>query len=241
MIFVPITIYVKEKMASQEGYKNLQSLINSLSDSIQKLEDGTLQPEDTNALLDDARELHERIAILQYLSHSSDSHPSTEIVKNKPQEIESNKKQKKDRKPIALNFDAFESKEPIEQVKQTNLLDAINEEEPNDNFFVQNEEEISINEKFSEQAQQETLAEKLEKDSSKDLIESIGLNQKFLFMNDLFNGENNLYKEAITALNSFDSHKEADEYMDSLSARYSWEKENTTVKKFVSLIERRYH
>ena len=98
----------------------------------------------------------------------------------------------------------------------------------------------SLNDKFSELAEKSSLADKLSKKPIEDLVKAIGLNQKFLFMNDLFEGENNYYKEAITNLNSFNSFIEADEYINTLRSRHGWETSNATVKEFVELVERRY-
>ena len=52
-------------------------------------------------------------------------------------------------------------------------------------------------------APEKTVADKLSRQPIKDLKSAIGLNQKFLFMNDLFEGENELFNNAINKINSF--------------------------------------
>jgi hypothetical protein len=59
-------------------------------------------------------------------------------------------------------------------------------------------------------------------------------------MNDLFDGENTLYKEAIAAINGFASYSEAEQLMNQLAQRHNWEMESTSVTKFMDLVERRF-
>jgi len=97
----------------------------------------------------------------------------------------------------------------------------------------------SLNEKLSV-SQPQTLAEKLQKKPISDLKAAIGLNQKFLFMNDLFEGENSAYNEAINKLNAFSTIEEAKNHLLELGTRYKWTLENENVVTFTELVERRY-
>ena len=73
----------------------------------------------------------------------------------------------------------------------------------------------------------------------KDLKSAIGLNQKFLFMNDLFEGENEIFNNAINKINAFNTLPEAIAFIDSdLSS--TWDKENSSVLNFMDLVERRF-
>ena len=99
----------------------------------------------------------------------------------------------------------------------------------------------SINDQFSINAEQPTLADKLGQQPIKDLTNSIGLNQKFLFMNDLFEGENDKYKEAIETINKFSTLVEADSYINnSLKGQYNWDMNAISTQKFISLVQRRF-
>ena len=55
-----------------KNYKNIQTIIKSISKNIDNLENGKLRAEQISSLLEDSRNLHERIAILQYLHHKGD-------------------------------------------------------------------------------------------------------------------------------------------------------------------------
>lgn len=240
-------------------YKSIKEIVSRLSADIERLENGSLNVEDLEVVLNDVRSLHERIAILQYLAVQP---LPTDKVKTKPTSFSFGVDQSmldSLREPSNQTnlLDAIEqTEEPklevVEQVPESNL---IKEKEEVKEVIVEEKEEIiedkkedkleksegkSINETFSTQQEQESLAQKLSRKPISDLTVAIGLNQKFLFMNDLFEGENNLYKEAINALNNFKSYFEADEYIHVLSSRHNWDSTSKSVKDLIELVERRY-
>ena len=74
-----------------------------------------------------------------------------------------------------------------------------------------------------------------------DLKSAITLNDKLLYIKDLFNGYNLAYSEAIDILNRFNSFDEADKYLKSSYAiKNNWESKQSTVDKFYALLERRF-
>jgi hypothetical protein len=278
-------------MSTSQSFKNLTALSQSISATIEKLNIGNLNISEVQQLLEESRELHERVAILQYVLNAKNppsSETKTEVqveevhaasvidskvsasldeVKNEPAPV-------KEKKGFKLNFNLFTS-EP-EPTNQINLLDVIEEEAPLNEVVsvsvtevivespkvdppattthevdeahtinkviakVSEKQAISLNEKLAETNEKPTLAAKLSRKPIKDLNEEIGLNQKFLFMNDLFGGENTLYKEAIAAINGFASYSEAEQLMNQLAQRHNWEMESTSVTKFMDLVERRF-
>ena len=99
----------------------------------------------------------------------------------------------------------------------------------------------SVNEKFAQQTSQLSIADRLGKQPISDLSKAIGINEKFLFINDLFKGENTDYNSAISDLNAFNSFEEAQDYIHTvLQPKYQWKLKNSSEKKFIKFIERRY-
>ena len=49
------------------NYKSLESLASELKEGVFKINSGALSSEDILALLNSSRQLHERLAVLQYL------------------------------------------------------------------------------------------------------------------------------------------------------------------------------
>lgn len=100
-------------------------------------------------------------------------------------------------------------------------------------------ERPALNQQFS--TEQQTVGEKLQRRPISDLTKAVGINQKYLLMNDLFEGENVAYNEAINRLNNFASGHEAIQYVNKeLAPKYGWDTEDHAVRSFVDLVERRY-
>ena len=105
----------------------------------------------------------------------------------------------------------------------------------------EDENEIpSINEKLNK-SNENSLADKLKQNKVKDLKQAIGINEKFLFINELFEGNLNDYNNAITQLNSLSSKAEADAFIDSeLKVKYNWNETSKAQNIFIQLVERRF-
>lgn len=104
---------------------------------------------------------------------------------------------------------------------------------------------LSVNELFGAQIQQPTTAagvpNRNEQTRISDLKAAISLNDKLLFIKDLFNGYSLAYSEAIEILNRYDNIMEADEFLKSnYSVKNNWAAKPDTVDKFYSILHRRY-
>ena len=199
------------------NFKTLDKLILQLQDGISKVKDGNLPIDEFNNLLAAARLLHERLAILQYLSEK----PPLTTLKDKPNN----------------------ESEPVIEKNQIDLLDAIVEEEvKSDNSTISSDEmSQSINELHS-QTPQTSLADHFGQQPINDLTKEIGLNEKFLLTENLFNGNSSDYNEAINNLNNFENSDQALKYFKvELVKKYDWNIKKTQVKRFIKLVERRYN
>lgn len=99
----------------------------------------------------------------------------------------------------------------------------------------------SIFEKFAdEKSGDNSLANKLSKTKIKDLVNSIGLNEKFLFINELFEGNSAKFNEEIQVLNTQNNGADAMQYFQQLQQKNNWEKDSKVYEKLKDLIERRY-
>jgi len=86
-----------------------------------------------------------------------------------------------------------------------------------------------------------TLAEKLHHHPIKDLKQAIGINEKFLFINQLFDGNLQQYSEAIDKVNSLNNLESAREFITTeLAVRLNWDDSNEHVQNFMELVERRF-
>ncbi|MDB5133548.1 MAG: hypothetical protein JWP37_151 [Mucilaginibacter sp.] len=104
------------------------------------------------------------------------------------------------------------------------------------------EEPLTVNQKMS--AQLNNTGSRVTEQHTQtidDLKSAITLNDKLLYIKDLFNGYNLAYSEAIDILNRLETFEEADKYLqNSYAVKNNWGSKQTTVDKFYSLLKRRY-
>lgn len=75
----------------------------------------------------------------------------------------------------------------------------------------------------------------------RDLKKAIGINDRFLFINELFRGDENMYERSIKTINGFSILPEAEYWMQrELKVKLGWSDANETVKQFTQLVKRRF-
>lgn len=101
------------------------------------------------------------------------------------------------------------------------------------------DESYTLSDKL-EQTEDISLAARLQKKPVTDLSSAIGINDKFLFLNELFNGSMEKFNKSIRALNSFSTLFGAKTYMSELQIEFQWNCESDAYKKLNDLVERRF-
>lgn len=81
---------------------------------------------------------------------------------------------------------------------------------------------------------------KLQKPIITDLRDAIGINDKFQFANNLFDGNMQEYEIAIQQLNTAETIESAMDYYFSLQQLYNWDVKNEVAKRLADIVERRY-
>ena len=85
------------------------------------------------------------------------------------------------------------------------------------------------------------LVERLKETPVKDLRKAIGINDRFLFINELFRGDENMYERCIKTINSFNIYAEAEYWISrELKVKLGWNNESETVLHFDQLVKRRF-
>jgi hypothetical protein len=75
----------------------------------------------------------------------------------------------------------------------------------------------------------------------KDLRKAIGINDRFLFVNELFRGDEAMYERCIKTINNFTILPEAEYWIQrELSVKIGWDETSDVVKQFKVLIKRRF-
>ena len=83
---------------------------------------------------------------------------------------------------------------------------------------------------------QNNLSNRMQTKPIHDLGKAIGLNDKFLFVRELFGGDKDKYHEAIQIINEMPDYREAEQYI----KQFQWDEENPEVSKFMDLVRRKF-
>jgi hypothetical protein len=98
----------------------------------------------------------------------------------------------------------------------------------------------SLKDKITSGKHDQSLSDRMQLKPISDLKAAVGLNDKFQFINELFEGSADRYNEAMNLLNSCSSASEADQLFADLNARYDWNAQNPVFKKLKEFVTRRY-
>jgi len=85
-----------------------------------------------------------------------------------------------------------------------------------------------------------TLADKLRMQGIADLRKAIPIADKFLYMNELFQGEINHYNQALDRFNACGNALEARDLFESMKQHFEWDENSKTVKRFADLLTRKF-
>lgn len=286
--FYSIFAFQNDRMSAQQ-YKSMQELAEELSQYLAAIGEGTGDVDRLQEMVENARELYERLVVMRHKAFEDVANESEEEVEEKsapePEEEESVEQPSEDiQEAIPFSIDIAPEAESMsiepEQIdpradrfvytdddvkgltvtlpkKETEAnLVAESEEEPehkpqpelespvvseNQTSLIDAIEEIngeSLVDKYASEDDSESLVEKLEKAPIEDLVSAISLNQKFQFIRELFDGDNERYLAEIESFNSMDSWNSAKNVLGSLEKELGWE-DGEVLEEFTELIQRR--
>ncbi|MFT4756972.1 MAG: hypothetical protein ACI91R_001622 [Vicingaceae bacterium] len=90
-------------------------------------------------------------------------------------------------------------------------------------------------------AEDSSISNHLKKQPIADLMSAIGLNERYLYSNELFDGDIEEFRTTIKILNEFDNGEKAMTFFNNgLRDTYGWEDDNILANALFSLVERRY-
>ncbi len=99
----------------------------------------------------------------------------------------------------------------------------------------------TLYDKIASVKEDKSLAGKLQKNPVSDLKKSIGINEKFAFINELFDGDLESYNTAIDQLNTCGNYNDAVETLsNALAPKYNWSDDGDCFLQLKNLVERRF-
>lgn len=100
----------------------------------------------------------------------------------------------------------------------------------------------SVSDKIIKTNTGKSISEKIKSQPLADLKRSIGINERFAFINELFQGDQQLYHQSIERINSLNVYDQAKNIIhQELMGQLNWKEDNPRFQEFDELIKRRFN
>jgi hypothetical protein len=97
----------------------------------------------------------------------------------------------------------------------------------------------SLNDKLK--TEKKELVSTLKDGPVRDLKKAIGINDRFVFLSELFRGDDTMYERSIKTINNFRIYPEAEYWIErELKVKLGWDENKPSVKHFCQLVKRRF-
>lgn len=200
--------------------KEIAALINSIKEHSDNIGDNKHIPQiELELILHKIEKLYQKSIVFNHLNSNGDIHQNSGTSK-----------------PIVETPKVEVKEEAVKSVTSDKPIDLFGSEIPPVTEKPKQEKKVEK----KEEKPVVVVSNKIQKPSIQDLTKAIGLNDKFLFANELFEGNMQEYNIAIQQLNGAGSLESAMDYFSSLQQLYDWDMEKETVKQLVDLVDRRY-
>ena len=235
-----------------EVIQQLKTNQEAINANLAKIESigGSVNKSLLRELIQDARELHEGSVILSYILFDEQNKKSEQL------EI-----QLQEKEPLPQVSNSVESEHEVED-GVNEALEFTQEEKTKTEKDTQTIDDIPSQEEIVEQLENEiasaissnssgllydsqeeednSLAAKLARKKIENLNSAIGINEKFLFTNELFDGNTEHFLKTIEELNNCVSLTEATDKLIEVAQKRSWIVDEEPYQKLQSLLSRKY-
>jgi len=224
--------------------ESLKSTIDYIRNEIYKLDNvESISLIEKDIILDKIKYLYELVYYLE-VNQSNKLHitSSSEVESRNIEEVldkNIDNNLKEDKIPFIPQVENEEKDKKVEREK-IKFQQFENDKTTDKKEVVSDTSRVSLNDKLRVFNEKETIADKINKQLLKDLKKAIGINEKFLFINNLFKGNSEDYQLAIDFLNNIESYSDAENYINTLSLKYNWDKTTDAYNEFMNLISKKF-
>ncbi|MFT5227599.1 MAG: hypothetical protein ACI8YO_000465 [Gammaproteobacteria bacterium] len=248
-------------MNEEENFLTIETLASLIETKVSGIQKGEIKIEMLEQLLDDVKQLQERLIIIKYesmiklteinvdkskpentspISYQSDDEPS--IFDDKGEEVPENQISLID--VIEEIYEEKAHSEPMDLFGSIGQLIEIIDEKPSvkvDKIAIEKTVEVKeIVEETEEVLGKKTLGEKIKNKAIKSIPKSIKLNARIGMIKQLFSGDSEKYKAAIEDLNAAENGPDAKTKLNSYLEEHDWDSENEWFELLRQLVDRRY-
>ena len=231
--------------------KHIQTALAQLSLSIETIDSVQSSLIDIDLSLDKTRQLYEMLTDFKLEHLSTPTNIQTENIPVPPKE---NLEDTVD-ELVSDDINDDIDKEAVKYMNEKEAIEWVPEEKENieskidspkkeeketllstDTIADQFQDKTSLNDILSNIADDNDLATQLQQQPIKDLKNAISLNDKIWFTRELFGSDNDKYIDTLERINNAESIQVAIDIVD----QFAWNKEDSSTKRFLELIYRRF-
>jgi len=216
--------------------RQLRELMETLREQFESMQEntGSIPRIELDILMNTTRKFYDKLTVLQRLNEpripENHVHPDIPMTSSDPLPVDPLPKVTPVSRPEIKNVEL-----PRSASRKTEDPDRKAIKESVGDLFANEEPSFSIRLK---EARDQSLPRKPEKPGHLKIL--IGINDKFLFINELFDGALKEYNEAIEKLNGCQDSREALEMLEELRLKNLWEFSSPTFQKLKGILEEFY-
>jgi len=201
--------------------------------SIRKTEKATQQPKE--------QELPKEKTHREDYQESEEEKENTREEEKLTGEEETGKTQEEENNPplIIENENIQKQREKEQKDKENKPKDNASQKSSNGGIVAdkfQNTQTYRHDDLSKKQTKQD-LSSRMQKKPIYDLTKAIGINDKFSFIRELFDGDKEQFHESVQIINELPNYEEAQKY---IAESFNWNEEDPEVQKFMELVERKF-
>ena len=186
---------------------------------------------------DDAKELFEESDIkAKSVEEEEDIHEEDDILKFiPPKSTPAPEKAKQEEKPVV------EAPKPVVEKKQAAPQPVSKPEPPKETPApAQKPQQRSLNDLFNEQREDHSISSQYQRAKVGDLTKAISINDKFIFIKELFHNRGEDFSASIRQLNECKTMEEAFDCLEQLKQKFFWDSKSDAYLSFCDLLRRKY-
>ncbi|MDY6801065.1 MAG: hypothetical protein SVU94_07550 [Bacteroidota bacterium] len=166
--------------------------------------------------------------------------PISTIEKEKPEPTEKTKEEKREfviEEPSKSIEKFKEEKSSIEEESSNSLKKKEKQQEGSPIVADKFQSKKFIHDNMAQKKPKKDVSTKMQSKPIQDIASAISLNDKFIFIRELFKGDKEQYLETIQILNNFDTYENALKF---LNENFDWEAEDPNFERLKELVKRKF-
>lgn len=124
--------------------------------------------------------------------------------------------------------------------KKSELKQEVSQPEPKQESPLQRPPQRSLNDLFNERREDHSISSQYQRAKVGDLTKAISINDKFIYIKELFHNRGEDFSAAIRQLNECQNMEEAFNCLDELKKKYFWDSKSDAYLSFCDLLRRKY-